>query len=202
MITIVDYGMGNLRSVQKAFERVGVQVKITGIAEEILSSDKIVLPGVGHFEKGVSNLKERGLFKTLNEAVISKKIPIIGICLGMQLMTEFSEEGNCEGFGWIKGKTRKFSFQANGLKIPHMGWNNLIIAKSGSLYDGITSDNFFYFVHSYYVSCDEENNILAETSYGNKFVSSFQKENIFGCQFHPEKSHDAGLKVLSNFVKL
>jgi len=202
MITIIDYGMGNLRSVQKAFERVGVQVKISGSADEILSADKIVLPGVGHFEKGVSNLKERGLFKTLNEAVIAKKIPIIGICLGMQLMTEFSEEGNCEGFGWIKGKTRKFSFQANGLKIPHMGWNNLIIAQSDSLYDGITSDNFFYFVHSYYVSCDENSNILAETNYGNKFVSSFKKENIFGCQFHPEKSHDAGLKVLSNFVKL
>ena len=202
MITIVDYGMGNLRSVQKAFERVGVQVKISGTPDEILSADKIVLPGVGHFEKGVNNLKERGLFKVLNEAVLAKKIPIIGICLGMQLMTEFSEEGNCEGFGWIKGKTKKFSFEGNGLKIPHMGWNNLIITKSDSLYDGISSDNFFYFVHSYYVSCDEENNILAETSYGNKFVSSFQKENIFGCQFHPEKSHDAGLKVLSNFVKL
>ena len=202
MITIVDYGMGNLRSVQKAFERIGVQVKISDIADEILSSDKIVLPGVGHFEKGVSNLKERGLFKALNEAVLAKKIPIIGICLGMQLMTEFSEEGNCEGFGWIKGKTQKFCFQGNGLKIPHMGWNNLIITKTDSLYDGITSDNFFYFVHSYYVSCDDENNILAETNYGNKFVSSFQKENIFGCQFHPEKSHDAGLKVLSNFVKL
>lgn len=202
MITIVDYGMGNLRSVQKAFERVGVQVKITGIADEILSSDKIVLPGVGHFEKGVSNLKERGLFKALNEAVLTKKIPIIGICLGMQLMTEFSEEGNCKGFGWIKGKTQKFRFKGNGLKIPHMGWNNLIITRTDSLYDGITSDNFFYFVHSYYVSCDEENNILAETNYSNNFVSSFQKGNIFGCQFHPEKSHDAGLKVLSNFVKL
>ncbi len=202
MITIVDYGMGNLRSVQKAFERVGVQVKISGTPDEILSADKIVLPGVGHFEKGVNNLKERGLFKTLNEAVVTKKIPIIGICLGMQLMTEFSEEGNCEGFGWIKGKTKKFSFEGNGLKIPHMGWNNLIITKSDSLYDGISSDNFFYFVHSYYVSCDEESNILAVTNYSNRFVSSFEKENIYGCQFHPEKSHDAGLKILSNFVKL
>jgi glutamine amidotransferase len=202
MIVIIDYGMGNLRSVQKAFERVGVSVKISGIVDEILSADKIVVPGVGHFEQGVSNLEERGLFKALNEVVIEKKIPIIGICLGMQLMTEYSEEGNCEGFGWIKGRTRKFSFQCNGLKIPHMGWNNLITTKTNSLYNGITEDNFFYFVHSYYVCCENENNILAETNYGNKFVSSFQKENIFGCQFHPEKSHDAGLKILSNFVKL
>lgn len=194
--------MGNLRSVQKAFERIGVSVKISNNPDEILKAEKLVLPGVGHFEQGVKNLKDRGLFTVLNEGVLKNKIPIIGICLGMQLMTDFSEEGNCDGFGWIKGKTRKFSFQGNGLKIPHMGWNNLTISKPNSLYEGITSDNFFYFVHSYYVSCDVESNILAETNYGNKFVSSFQKENIFGCQFHPEKSHDAGLKVLSNFVKL
>lgn len=202
MITIVDYGMGNLRSVQKAFERIGIPVMISGRIDEILQAEKLVLPGVGNFEQGVSNLKSRGLFDALNSAVIENKIPILGICLGMQLMTEFSEEGNCEGFGWIKGKTTRFSFPDNQLKIPHMGWNNLLINRVDSLYDGITTDNFFYFVHSYYVSCKDENNILAQTNYGNKFVSSFQKENIFGCQFHPEKSHDAGLQILKNFAKL
>ena len=200
MITVIDYGMGNLRSVQKAFERIRVPVKISGGVNDILRADKLVLPGVGHFEQGVNNLKEKGLFKALNEVVLERKKPILGICLGMQLMTEFSEEGNCEGFGWIRGKTKKFSFQGNGLKIPHMGWNNLSINNTDSLYNGITIDNFFYFVHSFYVSCSDENNILTETHYGNKFVSSFNKENIYGCQFHPEKSHDSGLLVLKNFT--
>lgn len=200
MIIIIDYGMGNLRSVQKAFERIRVPVKISASVDEILKAEKLVLPGVGHFEQGVSNLKDRGLFEALNEVVLEKKKPILGICLGMQLMTEFSEEGDCEGFGWIKAKTKRFSFQSNSLKIPHMGWNNLSINKTDSLYNGITTDNFFYFVHSYYVCCSDENDVLTETNYGNKFVSSFRKENIYGCQFHPEKSHDFGLHLLKNFT--
>ena len=202
MITIIDYGMGNLRSVQKAFERIGISINISDSFDEIFKAEKLVLPGVGHFERGINNLKKRGLFNALNDAVLEKKIPIIGICLGMQLMTEFSEEGNCEGFGWIKGKTTKFHFQENKLKIPHMGWNNLSIIKTDSLFNGITSENFFYFVHSYYVLCSDDSDVLAETNFGNRFVSAFQRKNIFGCQFHPEKSHDPGLKVLSNFVKL
>jgi len=202
MIVIVDYGMGNLRSVQKAFERIRVPARISSKVDDIVNTEKLVLPGVGHFEQGVSNLKERGLFEALNEAVLKKKIPILGICLGMQLMTEFSEEGNCSGFGWIKAKTQKFSFQSNGLKIPHMGWNNLTIRKTDSLFKDITIDNFFYFVHSYFVSCDNEADVLTETNYGNKFVSSFNKDNISGCQFHPEKSHDSGLLILKNFAFL
>ena len=202
MIVIVDYGMGNLRSVQKAFERIRVPVNISANIDEILNAEKLVLPGVGHFEQGVSNLKDSGLFDALNQVVIEKKIPILGICLGMQLMTNFSEEGNCEGFGWIKGKTKRFSFQGNGLKIPHMGWNNLSIKKTDSIYNGITADNFFYFVHSYYVTCDNEADVLTETNYGNKFVSSFNKDKIFGCQFHPEKSHDSGLQILKSFAEM
>ncbi len=194
--------MGNLRSVQKAFERIGVHVKISGISEEILGAEKLVLPGVGHFEQGMKNIKSKGLFDVLNTAVLDTKTPIIGICLGMQLMTEFSEEGNCDGFGWIKGKTKRFAFNSNGLKIPHMGWNNLSVRNTDSLYKGITEDNFFYFVHSYYVTCDNDTDILAETYYGNSFVSSFHKENIFGCQFHPEKSHDKGLQILKNFTDM
>lgn len=200
MITIIDFGMGNLRSVQKAFERIRVPAKISFDVKEILNADKLVLPGVGHFSQGVRNLKQRGLFETLNEAVLIKKKSILGICLGMQLITDYSEEGNCEGFGWIKARTERFEYSTNGLKIPHMGWNNLSIKNADTIFQGITSDNFFYFVHSYYISCNNEIDILAETNYGKNFVSSFQKENIYGCQFHPEKSHDSGLKVLKNFT--
>jgi len=202
MIVIVDYGMGNLRSVQKAFERIRIPAAISSNPQEIEQAEKLVLPGVGHFEHGIGNLKGRGLFELLNEQVQDKKKPILGICLGMQLMTEFSEEGNCNGFGWLKARTQKFSFQVNGLKIPHMGWNNLSIKKSDTIFKDITTDNFFYFVHSYYVSCESVTDILAETGYGNSFVSSFQKENIFGCQFHPEKSHDKGLQILKNFAEM
>lgn len=202
MITIIDYGMGNLRSVQKAFERIRVTAKISSDVSEILNAEKLVLPGVGHFAQGISNLKKKGLFNTLNEAVIEKKKPILGICLGMQLMTEYSEEGNCEGFGWVNANTKRFTFHANGLKIPHMGWNNLSIKNSDSIFRGIFAENFFYFVHSYFISCKNESDILTETVYGNDFVSSFQKGNIFGCQFHPEKSHDKGLQILKNFAEI
>jgi len=202
MIIIIDYGMGNLRSVQKAFERIGIPARISSEADEILNAEKLVLPGVGHFECGMKNLRTKGLFDLLNKVVLNNKIPIIGICLGMQLMTEFSEEGNCEGFGWIKARTQKFLFQNKELKIPHMGWNNLLIKNSDSIFKNITSDNFFYFVHSYYVTCENEVDILAETNYSNNFVSSLNKDNIYGCQFHPEKSHDNGLKILKNFANL
>ncbi len=202
MIVIIDYGMGNLRSVQKAFERIRIPASISSNANDIETADKLVLPGVGHFERGVRNLTNRSLFELLNVQVKDKKKPILGICLGMQLMTQFSEEGNCNGFGWIKARTQKFSFQANGLKIPHMGWNNLLVKNSDTLFKDITTENFFYFVHSYYVTCDNDADVLAETNYGNGFVSSFQKENIFGCQFHPEKSHDKGLQILKNYAEM
>lgn len=202
MIVIVDYGMGNLRSVQKAFERIKCSASISSDVNEIIGADKIVLPGVGNFEKGIANIKEHRLFDILNQAVIINKVPILGICLGMQLMTEHSEEGNAEGFGWIKANTKKFIFEKSELKIPHMGWNNLLIKDNETLFKGLSEENFFYFVHSYFVSCKIEENVLAETSYGNKFVSAFNKGNIYGCQFHPEKSHDAGLLVLKNFANL
>lgn len=202
MIAIIDYGMGNLRSVQKAFERIKVPVLITSDKKEILKAAKIVLPGVGNFERGIANLKSNGLYDTLNAVVTENRIPILGICLGMQLMTEFSEEGNVEGLGWIKANTKKFVFDTTGLKIPHMGWNTLNEVKSSPITNNISPDNLFYFVHSYYVSCENQDDVLAATNYGLSFVSSFQKENIFGCQFHPEKSHSAGLKLLKNFANL
>lgn len=202
MITIVDYGMGNLRSVQKAFERIKCIVKISSDIDDLLNAEKLILPGVGNFEKGIDNLKSTGLFDALNEAVLVKKKPILGICLGMQLMTEHSEEGNASGFGWIKANTKKFTFEKSELKIPHMGWNNLSIKNIEPLFSGLNEESFFYFVHSYFVNCNFTEDVLAETNYGNNFVSAFRKENIFGCQFHPEKSHDAGLLLLKNFDNL
>ncbi len=202
MIHIVDYNMGNLRSVQKALERIGAPSKIISTAKQVVGCDKLILPGVGHFSKAVKILKSNGLFDALTLAVKIKKVPILGICLGMQLMTEFSEEGSVTGFGWIKGQTSKFIFTENRLRIPHMGWNRLIIQKNNILFKGIEKDEFYYFVHSYFVKCADQKNILTETEYGDSFVSAFNHENIYGCQFHPEKSHDAGLKILKNFAEL
>lgn len=202
MIVIIDYGMGNLRSVQKAFERIHIPVIVSSNRQDILNAKKIVLPGVGNFEKGMINLKAANLIEALNEAVIENKIPVLGICLGMQLMTEFSEEGNVAGLGWIKGATLKFNLNSNKLKVPHMGWNNIHISNSDSIFKNIDEDNLFYFVHSYYVTCENKNEILATTIYETSFVSSFKKGNIYGCQFHPEKSHEPGLKVLSNYVNI
>lgn len=203
MLVIIDYGMGNLRSVEKSLKRIGIESKISSNENDIEAADKLILPGVGHFKNGMNNIIRLGLDKTLNKKVIQDKIPILGICLGMQLFTKFSEEGEVEGLGWIEAKTVRFNF--NGIqekyKIPHIGWNSLIISKKATVYDGITSDDSFYFVHSYYVHCSDTQDILSKTLYGNEFVSSFQKNNITGMQFHPEKSYAAGLKIFTNFCK-
>ena len=203
MITVVDYGLGNLRSVEKAIQRLNFKAKITNNPDVLRKAKKIILPGVGHFSHGIGNIKGRGFFEILNELVLDKKIPILGICLGMQLMTEFSEEGNSKGFGWINAQTKKFSFNSdNKLKIPHMGWNNVFIKKASPLGKDINENDFFYFVHSYYVECQDEQDILFKTIYGVEFVSGFQKDNVFGVQFHPEKSHEAGLQIIKNFAEL
>jgi imidazole glycerol-phosphate synthase subunit HisH len=202
MITIIDYGMGNLRSVQKALQRIGISTDISSKTEDILAGEKLVLPGVGHFGKAMRTLKDIGMVEALNEAVLRRRIPILGICLGMQLMTEYSEEGDVKGLGWFKAQTSRFSFPKNTLRIPHMGWNQITIKRNGSLFTGIESHDFFYFVHSYFITCQHPEDVVAETIYGNAFVSAFQYENMFGCQFHPEKSHDAGLKILQTFAAL
>lgn len=200
-IHIINYGLGNLRSVEKAFHRLGQNVSFAESAADIASADKLILPGVGHFAKGVANLKEKQLWDALNEAVLHKHTPILGICLGMQLMTSFSEEGNVEGLNWIKGDTKKFNTIAP-LKTPHMGWNSIDIKKSAALCNGLSTDASFYFVHSYYVTCTDQRDVLTESTYGQTFVSGFQKENIMGVQFHPEKSHRTGLHLLQNFIDL
>jgi|WetSurSiteA1Bulk_404760.scaffolds.fasta_scaffold00253_13 imidazole glycerol-phosphate synthase subunit HisH len=189
--------MGNLRSVQKAFERINIKATITNDPDSLINADKILLPGVGHFSSGMKNLNKSGFSSAIREAVIEKKIPILGICLGMQLLTEYSEEGYAEGLCLIKGVTRKFPEMK--LKIPHMGWNSINPIQTSNLFEGIQIDDLVYFVHSYYVTCYNSSDVISQTEYGIKFDSAFEHEGIAGFQFHPEKSHKTGLQLLKNF---
>tara|TARA_Y100001935_G_C17161116_1_gene435355 strand:+ start:200 stop:814 length:615 start_codon:yes stop_codon:yes gene_type:complete len=204
MITILNYGTGNVNSIKKAFYRLGIDSQISSNKKVIQKSQKLILPGVGHFNKGMQNLRKSGFYQELNHLVLNDKIPVLGICLGMQLMTMNSEEGNVEGLGWIDANVKSFDFldNKNKLKIPHIGWNNLKIRKKNNLYYDINESDMFYFVHSYYTSLKNREDSISITRYGIDFVSSFQKENIFGVQYHPEKSHDQGLQILKNFASI
>ena len=199
MITIIDYGMGNLGSIANMIKKVGGKSCISSNLEEIEKAEKLILPGVGSFDNGMRELKELGLIELLNRKVLEEKTPIMGICLGMQLMTCSSEEGILKGLGWIDGKSHKFV--SDDLKVPHMGWNTIQHKKVSALFVETESEKRFYFVHSYYVSCESEEDVLTTTSYTHDFVSSFEKENIVGVQFHPEKSHRFGMELLKNFVE-
>ena len=202
MIVIVDYGMGNLRSILYKIEKLKGVVSISSNIEAIEQADKLILPGVGYFAKGMENIHSRKLYDVLNKRVCIDKIPVLGICLGAQLITRYSEEGNAEGFGWIDAETKKFSFDISdrALRIPHVGWNAIEIVRSSPLLHGIEPHNRFYFTHSYYIDCKQTDACVANTYYGLSFTSAIQKDNIFGTQFHPEKSHHAGRAILENFI--
>ncbi len=202
-IVIVDYGMGNLFSIVKVIERLGHTCKVTGGFTEIRNASKIILPGVGHFGKAMDNLKQANLVDELNEAVLVKKIPVLGICLGMQLMATHSEEGDSTGLNWIDAEVVKFRMQKPEIyKVPHVGWNTLSHEKENSfLLKGLDKEDKFYFVHSFHFSANKSSDILSKTDYEYSFVSAVQKENITGVQFHPEKSHKAGEQMISNFLK-
>jgi glutamine amidotransferase len=204
MLTIVDYGMGNHGSIFNMLRKIGTDAKVTSTIEDIRNAEKIILPGVGAFDNGVRNLEKNGLTETLREIVIQEKRPVLGICLGMQLMTKFSEEGILPGLGWIDAKTVRFRFERsdNPLKIPHMGWNTVSVVRENALFKDINVHSRFYFVHSYHAVVHDELDILTKTRYGYDFVSSFQRENIMGVQFHPEKSHKYGMALLKNFLDM
>jgi glutamine amidotransferase len=201
MITIVNYDMGNLGSIQNMLKKIGVKSIITSSPDDIFIAKKLILPGVGHFKRAMENLTSFGLIEALNQKVLVEKTPILGICLGMQLMTTFSEEGDCRGLGWIDAQTYNFpSYESTGLKVPHMGWNEILFPKPHFLAEGLIEPRF-YFVHTYRVLCESIENVLCTTSYGETFHSGICKENILGVQFHPEKSHAFGMKLLENFCK-
>jgi len=201
VIVVVDYGMGNLRSVSKALEHAGAVVKVSDSPEDLKEAKGIVLPGVGAFKDAVRNLKNRGLWEGIVREVEKGK-PFLGICLGLQLLFEKSYEfGETEGFGFIKGEVVRFELPRE-YKIPHMGWNQVYKKKESSLLNEIKEGEFFYFVHSYFVKPEEKSSVLTTTDYGIEFTSSVEKENVFGVQFHPEKSQRAGLKLLKNFIKV
>jgi glutamine amidotransferase len=204
MLTIVDYGMGNHGSIFNMLRKIGGDAKVTSKIEDLRNAERIILPGVGAFDNGVRNLGKNGLTETLREIVIQEKRPVLGICLGMQLMTKFSEEGILPGLGWIDAKTVRFRFERsdNPLKIPHMGWNTVSVVRENALFKDINVHSRFYFVHSYHAVVHDESDILTKTRYGYDFVSSFQRENIMGVQFHPEKSHKYGMALLKNFLDM
>ncbi len=203
MIAVVDYNMGNLRSVQNAFLKIGEEVTIVSDPNEIQNYDKLILPGVGAFGDAMEHLKQNGMDEAIKTFATSGK-PLLGICLGMQLLLESSDEfGTHEGLGLIPGMVRKFDTSKfnTPLKVPHMGWNELFVKKQTTLFDGLEDEIYLYFVHSFHAICDEKY-IIGESEYGYPFASAINKENIYGFQPHPEKSHDNGLKILKNFTKV
>jgi glutamine amidotransferase len=203
MIVIVDFGMGNLGSIQNMLARMNFNAEITSDPRRIKLAEKLILPGVGAFDKAMNNLQDMELLPVLHELVINNKIPLLGICLGMQLLSERSEEGNLKGLGWIAAETVRFKFsQEQELRIPHMGWNTLNICKDTCLFTEMDEEPRFYFVHSYHLKCKSRDTIVAETHYGYDFTSVVHRNNIYGVQFHPEKSHKFGMRLLKNYVEL
>mgnify|MGYP006343079507 CR=1 FL=1 len=199
-ILILDYGQGNHHSIAKHLTRLGAEYRIDSSLEAISKADKIILPGVGHFGQAMQNLRDLNIIEALNKRVLIDKVPVLGICLGMQLMCSYSEEGNVKGLNWINADVKRFAIKDKSIfKVPHTGWNKVVCPDQKWIK---ITDNEFYFVHNYYVDCKDKMSIYGTTPYENDFTSMFVKDNIIGCQFHPEKSHDAGFYLLQQFVNL
>jgi len=203
LITIIDYNTGNLSSIKNLIKKIGFDALITNDVDKIIKADKLILPGVGHFDYGMQNLKKLGLIELLNKKVLEEKTPILGICLGAQLLTKGSDEGVEPGLGWIDGYTRAFdkSKLTPGLKVPHMGWSDVTFTPRTKLFDGFTETPRFYFVHSYHLVCNKPQDELTHSAHGYTFVAGMEHENIIGVQFHPEKSHKFGMRIMENFIR-
>jgi len=202
-VIIVDYEAGNLHSVYRALDRLGADVSVSSDARDIAAADKIVLPGVGHFGRAISVLRARNLEDQLNEAVINKCRPVLGICLGMELMARVSEEGESSGLGWFDADVVRFNVRDRSrFKVPHTGWNRIAAKATSKLLVGLAAESEFYFLHAYHMRPANPKDVSAESHYESPFVSAVERENIFGVQFHPEKSHDSGVRVLKNFLEL
>jgi glutamine amidotransferase len=203
MLTIVDYGVGNLASIKNMLAKTGCDARISSDPREIENAEKLILPGVGAFDTCAEKLLQSGLIEILKKQVLERRVPVLGVCVGLQLLTKGSEEGILGGLGWIEGRVIKFRQELlpAGSKIPHMGWTEVILNKSSRLFEGMYENPRFYFVHSYYPAPELETDVLLYADYGYRFAAGIERGNILGVQFHPEKSHKFGMKLLDNFVK-
>ena len=204
MITIIDYGVGNVLAFQNVFKRLSIPSKIAKCENDLMGSSKLILPGVGHFDYTMSQLNNSGMRDRLDELVLKEKIPVIGICVGMQMMAKKSDEGTLDGLCWIDANVKKFDEATinHHTKLPHMGWNDVKPNENHPLFKGLEQQAIFYFLHSFYFKCSNEENSISKTDYGINFSSSIQHDNIYGIQFHPEKSHSYGERLLKNFANL
>jgi glutamine amidotransferase len=202
MIAIVDYGLGNISAFVNVYNRLNIPVMVASQSNQLLEATKLILPGVGSFDFAMQQLNESGMRETLDELVLKEKIPVLGICVGMQMLANSSEEGILPGLGWIDGKVVRFdpSTFKHPASIPHMGWNDVVPVTTTSLFQNLEHDARFYFLHSYYFCCNRQKDIIATTDYGIQFTCAVGSENIFGVQFHPEKSHGWGVQLLKNFA--
>jgi len=204
MITIIDYGVGNINAFVNVYKRVDIPVKIAKNQDDLEGAEKLILPGVGHFDHAMTQLNNSGMRDKLDELVLINKIPVIGICVGMQMMANSSDEGSMEGLKWIDATVKKFDeSKINQVtRLPHMGWNDVKPVKDIDLFKGLEDNSIFYFLHTYYFHCNNKEDIMAVTEYGGEFASAAHHENKYGIQFHPEKSHHYGEILLHNFAKL
>ena len=204
MITIIDYGLGNIRAFVNVYERLNIKTKVAHSAEDIKDASKIILPGVGAFDYAMSQLNASGMRDELEKQVLENNIPIVGICVGMQMLAKSSEEGILPGLGWIDGKVKIFdtSLIPYKTRLPHMGWNSINPDNLNPLMVGLTPESRFYFLHSYYFVCENDENIISTTEYGITYSCAVNRDNIYGIQFHPEKSHSNGVQLLKNFASL
>ena len=204
MVTIVDYGSGNINAITNIYELLKIPFSVASKPNEIEDAERIILPGVGSFDHCMGKLNNSGLKQVLNRKVIIDKIPVLGICIGLHLMASESEEGVLSGLGWIQGKVRKFDESKLSFKpkLPHMGWNSIQVKTNTELFKGVNQEHGFYFIHSYYIELENKKDIMTITNYETDFVSGINKSNIYAVQFHPEKSHSNGMKLLQNFSKL
>jgi len=204
LIAIIDYGLGNVRAFANIYKRLGIPACIAASAGELRGAEKIILPGVGAFDWAMKRLSESGMKETLEEQVVGQGRRVLGICVGMQMLAKRSDEGIMAGLGWIDAEVRKFdeTILTAGMRLPHMGWNDVVPRETGCLFRGLELDARFYFLHSYYFAPNREEDVLAITDYNGPFASGIRAGNVFGVQFHPEKSHQWGIRLLKNFAEL
>lgn len=204
MIAIIDYGLGNVRAFANVYKKSNIPAVIVKQAEDLKNASKVILPGVGAFDQAMQMLEKSGMRQALDEMVVQRHVPVLGICVGMQLLAPSSEEGSLPGLGWIDGEVKRFQPSAtqHSMRVPHMGWNNIRPVKQNGLLHGLGPEARFYFLHSYYLHCNNSEDVIAVTEYGDEFACAINHGNIYGVQFHPEKSHQWGIQLLKNYAEL